>query len=107
MTMTWTKDETSVDPPSKQMIAGEDLTLAFDATAYLSGSQTVSSPTAHLYRLDDGSEVPLADTPTLGTGNTIQQRVRNLTAGITYRLHVFFTAGGNVEAMTLYIECLP
>lgn len=102
----WAQDPTSTDPPSFTMAPEEDCTLSFDATALVVGADAPSAPTAVLHRIvDNGADaaVTLADAPQLGSGNTIQQRIRGLTAGETYRLRVLFETGGNVRAMSVVI----
>lgn len=102
----WRADETSTVPPSFVMAPEEDVTLSFDATALVVGADAPSAPMAVLHRIvDNGADaaVTLADAPTLGSGNTITQRVRGLTADTTYRLRVLFETGGNIRAMSVVI----
>lgn len=102
----WAADATSTVPPSFVMAPEEDVTLSFDATALVVGGDAPSAPTAVLHRIvDNGADAAatLADTPQLGSGNTISQRVRGLTAGETYRLRVLFETGGNIRAMSLVV----
>lgn len=102
----WGVDPTSVAPPSYTTTDSEDVTLAFDATALLVNGGAPSAPTALLTRIVDNAPdaaVTLADAPTLGTGSTILQRVRGLTANTVYRLRLNFTTSGNVRSMSLIV----
>lgn len=101
----WIADATFVTPPSTDMIAGEDIRMAINATPILAQGETVAGATSKLIRLDTGAEVSLgADTPSVASP-TITQRIRNLEADTTYLLHVFATIGQRVQSMSLVIEC--
>lgn len=101
----WQQDETSVDPPSMDMVEGEDLVLSFNAAPLLAAGETVASATATLKRLDTGATVTLQDTPAVVGGNAVTQRARGLTGDVNYVLHIFATIGGRIEAMSLAIKC--
>lgn len=106
MQVAWQAEADSVKPPSFQMGFNEDITISFDTTAY---GNSPSSPSAVLYTFDTGSDVSasLEDQPTLGGGNIVNQRLRNLASGTTYRLEELVTIGGNVMRMLLYVEVMP
>lgn len=101
----WVADATSVNPPSTVMVAGEDLVFAFNAAPLLASGETVGSATATLVRLDTGAAVTLQDAPAVVGGNAVNQRVRDLTADVTYLLHILATIGTRIQAMSLVIEC--
>ena len=100
------KDPTSTEPFSYTTTSDEDVVLSFDTTPLLAGAGAPTVPLASLARVvDNGTDVPvtLTDAPTIAGGNLIGQRLRNLTAGETYKLRITFLASGNRRAMTTYV----
>lgn len=102
MSMSWASNPTSTVPPSYHTTAEEDVALTFDTTALLVAGGAPSGAVSALYRVDTDAAVTLVDTPTVD-GNIVTQRLRGLTAGLTYRLRVTFLTSGNRRAMTLFV----
>lgn len=103
----WSTDATSTDPPSYTTTAQEDVTLLITTTPLLVSAGAPSAPSSLLYVVVDNAAdtaVALADSPTV-SGNVISQRIRNLTAGTTYRLRVSFTSTSQVRSMTIIVIC--
>lgn len=83
----------------------ETLPLGFDATALLSGAQTISAATTVLTDIATGKAVTLANGPSVN-GNVITQIVvgSQLAGGHSYRLVASFTAGDDeIWSMPLVI----
>lgn len=102
MSTTWRADGTATDPAFHTLTALDNELLSFDTTNLLADGDEPTSPSVECVRLDTNRTVTLADGP-LVSGVYVLQRVRGLTAGLTYRLRVRFTTGGNVRTMTLHI----
>ncbi len=105
----WTQLPTDTEPASYTTTATEDVILPLDATALLIGGGAPSAPASVLRRIVDNAAdvtVALADAPTLGAGNLINQRVRGLVPGTVYHLAVSFATGGQVRTMTRVIVCV-
>lgn len=102
----WQSDATMTDPPSYVTTSQEDVTLAFDVTALLVGGGAPSAPVGACFVVADNAPdtaFTLQDQPALGTGNFINQRLRGLAAGTTYRYRLTFTTGGNKRSLTTII----
>lgn len=105
----WSQDGTMVGPsPYYETTTEEDVTLSFDTTALLVSGGAPSSPQGALHVVQEGTDATatLQDQPAISTGNTITQRLRGLTAGVTYRLRITFLTSGNRRAMTLICRCV-
>lgn len=103
----WQADATSTAPASYVTSADEDVVLACDVTALLVSGGAASSPACTLWRIvNDGADelVALADAATAAS-NVISQRVRNLVAGVTYKLRWKFTTSGNVRTCDTIVIC--
>jgi cellulase/cellobiase CelA1 len=85
-----------VSPPNFEMQTTETLPLGFDATALLSGAQTISAVAVVLTDIATGVAITLANPPSV-SGNIISQIVvgSQLVAGHSYRLVVTFTAAAS------------
>ena len=101
----------ATNPPSFTMSVTEVLGLPFDATAYLSAGQTVTSVTSTMVNLAGGQTVTLNDAPSV-SGNIVTQILNGpaeLVAPGTYRLTVSFVASpsSNKWAMQLVVYVVP
>jgi hypothetical protein len=101
----WQEDGTFVAEKTYETTAEEDVTLSFDTFKLLVSGGAPSLPQAALFVVQTGADVSatLQDQPAISTGNTITQRLRGLTAGVTYRLRITFLTSGNRRALTLIV----
>jgi hypothetical protein len=104
----WQEDGTFVAEKTYETTAESDEVLSFDTTKLLVSGGAPSSPQAALFIVQTGADATatLQEQPTVSTGNTITQRLRGLTAGVTYRYRLSFLTSGNRRAVTLICKCV-
>lgn len=86
--------------------SSETIKWGLDATNILPAGTTPASPAATLVRLDTGAAAPASLQGAASVnGNVVSQVVTGLAAGVTYRLVVTFTAGGDTLAMACLLVC--
>ena len=107
MSQRWRIGQTATVPPVYYTKPQEDVVLETTMTALIVAGGAFSAPQSLLERVDTDDDVTLADAPTLsGTNNAVlNQRIRNLEAGVTYRLTLSALTSGNRRAVTALIVC--
>ena len=97
----------AVDPPTFVMSITETFPLTFDASAYLSGGQSIASLTSTLVNVQNSRSIALANAAT-ASGNIVTQRIEgptDLKSPGKYLLTINFNASPAVTiwAMELLI----
>lgn len=97
----WTTTAVSTNPSSIDMVEGESLPLTVNVAALVEGGETVSAPSAKLWRVTPPDQADVDDSallttaPVLAGATTIRQTVSGLVRDRTYRLVLLFTVAVN------------